>query len=93
MPLTSVTNQQRLAVTLFGVNDGTNSNDVVVPVGVLLGDVNGSRRVDGNDVSAVQSHTRQALNGTNFQYDVNVTGRVDGNDASVTQSQTRSALP
>ena len=41
----------------------------------LIGDVNASGLVDGNDVSAVQSHTRQSMNNTNFRYDVNTSGQ------------------
>ncbi len=93
VPLTNVANAQRIVVTLFGVSDGINTNNVTIPMGVLLGDVNATGGVDGNDVSAVQSHTRQLLNATNFQYDVNVTGGIDGNDVSAVQAHTRSGLP
>ena len=49
--------------------------------------------MDGNDVSAVQSHMSQSVNDTNFRYDVNASGQIDGNDVSMTQAQTRTALP
>jgi hypothetical protein len=62
-------------------------------MGLLIGDVNASKLVDGNDVSAVQSHTRQSVNNTNFRYDVNASGLIDGNDVSLTQGQTRTSLP
>jgi hypothetical protein len=93
--LTNVTNVQRITVTLTDVSDsvGNVSNAVSAQMGVLLGDVNATGVVDGNDVSAVQSHTRQSLSATNFRYDVNTTGGIDGNDVSVTQGQTRTALP
>jgi CSLREA domain-containing protein len=91
--LHNIPNARRLTITLTSVSDGTNTNDVSIPMGVLLGDVNTTAGVDGNDVSAVQSHTRQTLNGANFQYDVNVTGAIDGNDVSLTQSNTRTHLP
>jgi hypothetical protein len=90
--LTGVTNAQRIAVTLV-VNDGINTAPVVVPMGVLLGDVDATGRVDGNDVSAVQSRTRQTANATNYRDDVDVTGRIDGNDVSTTQAKTRTSLP
>jgi hypothetical protein len=93
--LTGVPNASHLNVTLNGVTDSVPSTGNVGPVrmDVLLGDVNANGLVDGNDVSAVQSHTRQTLDNTNFQYDVNVSGVIDGNDVSLTQSQTRTALP
>jgi uncharacterized protein (TIGR02597 family) len=91
--LTGVTNRQYVTVTLLGVSDGVYTNDVAARAGVLLGDVNATKSVDGNDVSAVQGHTRQPLNSTNFRYDVNVTGSIDGNDVSATQGATRTSIP
>jgi hypothetical protein len=93
--LTGVSNACYITVTLTDVLDsaGNFSPAVSASMGVLLGDVNATGRVDGNDVSAVQSHTRQSVDGTNFRYDVNTTGRIDGNDVSVTQGQTRTGLP
>ena len=41
--LTGVTNAQTITVTLLGVNDGTSTGDVSVPMGVLVGDTNGDR--------------------------------------------------
>ena len=70
-----------------------NAGSVSETMNVPVGDVNSSGRVDGNDVSAVQSQTRCTVNSANFQYDVNVTGGIHGNDVSMTQSQTRHSLP
>jgi len=93
--LGNVTNAQSVAVTLNGVKDtaGANLTGVKARMAVLQGDVNGSRVVDGNDVSSVQSKTRQVADSTNFKRDVNVSGNIDGNDVSLTQSQTRTRLP
>src|SRR5206468_11671789 len=38
--LKNVVNTRKTTVTLLGVNDGQNTNDVAVQMGVLLGDVN-----------------------------------------------------
>jgi hypothetical protein len=93
--VTGVTNAQVLKVGLTNVSDsaGEFSSAVAASMGVLLGDVDATGRVDGNDVSAVQSHTRQTTGATNYRYDVDVTGRIDGNDVSITQGQTRTSLP
>ncbi len=91
--LTGVPNAQRISLTLFGVNEGTKTADYSVQMGVLLGDVDATGRVDGNDVSDVQSHTRQTTDGTNYRYDVDLSGRIDGNDVSTTQEHTRTGLP
>jgi Peptide N-acetyl-beta-D-glucosaminyl asparaginase amidase A len=92
----NVCNAQYITVTLNNVNDSTGNHSGIISspeMGFLLGDVDATGRVDGNDVSAVQSHTRQTTDGTNYRYDVDVTGRIDGNDVSTTQGQTRTSLP
>jgi hypothetical protein len=93
--VTGVTNAQVLKVDLTNVTDsaGNFSSSVSVSMSVLLGDVDATGRVDGNDVSAVQSHTRQATDSNNYRYDVDATGRIDGNDVSITQGKTRTSLP
>ncbi len=92
--LTGVTNAQYISVELDNVVDSqNNTGNVAVPMGVLLGDVNGSGVVDGNDVSAVQAQTRQPVASANFREDVNANGVIDGNDVSLTQSYTRTSLP
>ena len=91
--LTAVSNAQTIVVTLTRVSDGLNTSDVQATMGVLLGDVNATGLVDGNDVSAVQSQTRQTVTNTNFRCDVNANGLIDGNDVSMTQGQTRTSFP
>jgi hypothetical protein len=93
--LTGVGNAQHISVTLRGIQDsaGHNSNTISAPMDVLLGDVNATGAVDGNDVSAVQGHTRQAVGPSTFIYDVNTTGSIDGNDVSAVQGATRTSLP
>jgi hypothetical protein len=95
VPLTGVTNAQHLVVSLDGVQDANGAilNNLVGRMDVLVGDVNSTHSVDGNDVSAVQSHTRQSASATTFKFDVNTTGGIDGNDVSLTQSKTRTSLP
>jgi hypothetical protein len=93
--LTGVPNASHLTVTLHSVTDSAFNGpaDISQNMDVLLGDVNFSKNVDGNDVSAVQAHTRQPLTTSNYLFDVNTTGNIDGNDVSLTQSKTRTSLP
>ena len=91
--LKNVSNAQTINVSLLGVTAGSAATNISVPMGVLLGDVNQTGTVDGNDVSAVQGSTRQPVNNTNFRRDVNVSGLIDGNDVSAVQSRTRTRLP
>jgi hypothetical protein len=88
----TASNAQTVNITLQGVNAGGLSTDVSVPVGLLIGDVNVTRNVDGNDVSATQSQTRQRVENANFRMDVNATGVIDGNDVSAVQTKTRTRL-
>jgi PKD repeat protein len=97
--LTGVPTAQHLFITANGVHvtrlsdNATATLNTEVPMDLLVGDVDGNGRVDGNDVSAVQSHTRQIPGSSTFQYDLDTNGRIDGNDVSRTQSQTRTGLP
>jgi hypothetical protein len=90
--LTGVTNAQRMAVTLT-VNDGVNIGPVVVPMGVLLGDVDGSGRVDSTDVFQVRQQTLQNATSSNFRTDVDVSGRIDSTDVFITRQQTLTSIP
>jgi hypothetical protein len=93
--LTGVPNAQYKTVQLTGVIDNNaQAVNASGTMGVLIGDVNASKGVDGNDVSAVQSHTRQSVNSNAMaRFDVNASGGIDGNDVSLTQSHTRTSLP
>ena len=91
--LGNVSNAQTLTVTLSAVYDGTNISDVNIPMGVLLGDVNGSARVDSGDVSLVRQQTLQTITSSNFREDINVSNRIDSGDVSIVRQQTLTSLP
>ena len=61
--LIGVTNQQRITVMLTSVTDsaGNTAPSVSVTMGVLVGDVNASKRVDSGDVSLVRQQTLQPI--------------------------------
>ena len=93
--LTGVNNAQFVTVTLSNVTDsvGNFSGAVLVSMGVLLGDVNASGRVDAADVSLVRQQTLQLIGSSNFREDINVSGRTDAADVSVARQQTLTSLP
>ena len=93
--LTNVSNAQTITVTLAALNDGTNTYDVSVQMGVLLGDVNASGRVDGSDVSLIRQQNFQPLtqNPPTFREDVNASGRIDGTDVSIARQENFTVLP
>lgn len=88
----AASNAQTVTVALQGVTAGGASATISVPIGLLAGDVNSTRVVDGNDVSVVQQQTRQPIENGNFRMDVNTTGVIDGNDVSAVQGRTRTRL-
>jgi hypothetical protein len=91
--LTGVTNVQRITVTLFNVNDGTNSGDVPVSMGVLVGDVNGNAVVNASDVALTKSQVGQPVSGSNFREDVNANGLINSVDVALVKSKVGTALP
>ncbi len=91
--LTGVSDQQYITVAVAGLHDTAGANfGAGQQMGVLVGDVDATGVTDGNDVSDVQSATRQTTNGTNFRLDIDASGRIDGNDVSTTQENTRHRL-
>lgn len=95
--LAGVSNAQTITITLSAVSDGTNTNDVSIPMGVLLGDTNGNRFVTSsgtsNDVTLTQSKVGQTTRSTNFREDVNLDGSVTTTDVNIVQSQVGTKLP
>jgi hypothetical protein len=71
---------------------GNFSSLVSGSMGILLGDVNASGRVDAADVSTVRQQTLQTIDSTNFRDDVNASGRIDAADVSIVRQQTLTSL-
>ena len=95
VPLQGVTNVQRLAISLSGVHNsaGEVANNQVAQMGVLVGDVDGSGRVDSTDVFQTRQRSLQTANSSNFRADVDASGRVDSTDVFVTRQHSLTSLP
>jgi Dockerin type I domain len=93
IPVTNVTNAQRLGVALFGVNDGTNTGDVAIGMGVLLGDTTADGTVNSADISQTKSRSGQPVSATNFRSDVALDGSINSADISLVKSKSGTALP
>ena len=93
--LTGVADQQYITVTLNNVVDATGaSGNIVSPqLGILVGDVNASGRVDAADVSSVRQQTLQTVSTSNFRNDLNASGRIDAADVSIARQDTLHSLP
>jgi hypothetical protein len=91
--LGGVTNAQTLMVTLFGVNDGTSTNDVTVPMSILVGDTNGNGTVNASDVSQTKALTGQSVTASNLRADVTANGVINASDVSLVKSRSGTSLP
>jgi uncharacterized delta-60 repeat protein len=91
--LTSVTNAQKITITLAGLNDGTNTGDLDVQMGVLIGDTNGNGSVNASDVSQTKAQSGSPLTASNFRQDVNTNGAINASDVSLVKTKSGTALP
>jgi hypothetical protein len=92
--IAGVADVQYLTVTLLGVSDGANRNDVAVRMGILAGDTTGNGSVNGSDVSQVKAQSGQAVSAMNFRQDVNVSGGfINASDIALIKSRSGSTLP
>jgi hypothetical protein len=91
--LTGVANAQNIFTTLFDVSDGTNSNDITIPVGLLLGDTTGNGTVNSSDISQTKGQSGTVVSSGNFRTDITVNGSINSSDISTVKSKSGTALP
>ncbi len=82
-----------ITITLSGVNNGTNTSDVGLQVGLLTGDTNGDGLVNSGDALQTRNRSGQNTDGTNFRSDVNTDGFVNSGDALIVRSRSGTSLP
>ena len=78
---------------MSNVSDGTNTNNVVVPMGVLIGDTTADRSVNTTDINQVKALVGQAVTSSNFRSDVTADGTLKNADVSLVKSKKGTALP
>jgi hypothetical protein len=96
IPLTNVANDSgiiTIQVTLFGVDDGSTQGDVMIPMGVRLGDVSGNGQVNAADVSLCKSHIGEPVSATNFRSDINTNGAINAGDLAIIKTNLGIGLP
>jgi hypothetical protein len=91
--LTGITSGQYATINLAGTNDGTNTHDVAVRLGILVGDTTGDASVNSGDVGQTKSKSGQTVDGTNFRNDVTADGSLNSGDVGLVKSRTGTALP
>ncbi len=91
--LSNVANAQKLTVNLTNVNDGTNTGNVAIPMGILRGDGNGDGLVNSGDVTLTRSRSGQPTDSVNFRSDVNLDGTVNSGDLTIVRGQAGQFIP
>ncbi|MFL6596043.1 MAG: dockerin type I domain-containing protein [Chthoniobacterales bacterium] len=90
--LTGITSPQLTTIKLANVNDGASTTDVSIPIGVVVGDVNG----DGTDNSADATLTRNLSGQTatveNFRADVNLDGTINSADTTIVRNRSGQSI-
>lgn len=81
-----------VTMTLLSVNDGVNTNDVPVTMGVLVGDANQSGTVQSGDVTVTRNRSGQDADATTFRSDFNADGSVNAGDAAIVKSRSGNSL-
>ncbi|MEO5720734.1 MAG: dockerin type I repeat-containing protein [Chthoniobacterales bacterium] len=84
-----------MTVNLTGVTDsfGQSLSPAAITFTTLIGDVNGNRSVNSNDVAQVKALTNAPLNGSNFRADVNANGNINATDVALVKASTNHTIP
>ena len=90
VPLTNVANAQTINVTLNGVSGIGN---VVIPMRLLNGDVNGNGAVNAGDVAKAKLQVGQLIDASNFRSDVNANNTINASDVSLVKARSGTAIP
>lgn len=90
--LSGVGNAQMLYIEMFDVNDGTGPINLIIPMGILVGDENANGIVNSSDVALVKPLARPVTTST-FRADVNVNGAINSSDLALVKSQSGTSLP
>jgi len=91
--LSGVANAQTISVALFDLNDGVNTTNLVIPMGVLIGDVNANRVVNASDVAQTKAQVGQPVTTSNFRADVNPNGIINASDVIHVKALSGTFLP
>jgi hypothetical protein len=85
--LTGVTNAQTVHVTLLAVNDGIATNNLTIPMSILIGDTTGNGSVNSTDVSQTKAESGKSVTSANFREDVTANGSINSSDVSLVKSK------
>ena len=70
-----------------------NTTNLVIPMGVLIGDVNANRVVNASDVAQTKAQVGQPVTTSNFRADVNPNGIINASDVIHVKALSGTFLP
>ena len=85
--LTNISDVQTATITLFGINNGTNFNDVSVQMRLLVGDTTASGGVNASDISQTKARAGQDVTQTTFRSDVVANGAINSSDIAFVKAR------
>jgi predicted outer membrane repeat protein len=91
--LTGVADAQQINVTLTSVSDGIHTNNVNIPMRILLGDTTANNTVNASDVAQTKAQLGQGVTNSNFRADVNVNGTINASDVALVKSRVGTSIP
>jgi hypothetical protein len=90
--LTGVTNAQTIPVTLLAVNDGIATNNITLPMSILVGDTTGNGAVNSSDVALTKAESGKSVTASNFREDVTADGSINSTDVSLAKSKSGTGI-
>ncbi|MEP0844840.1 MAG: hypothetical protein HRF43_19235 [Phycisphaerae bacterium] len=86
-----------VSIAISGIADALNPSAVamehVLKVAALLGDVNGNRVVNSNDIALAKSKSGLPVDAGSFRMDVNANGVLNSNDIALVKGRSGNSLP
>jgi hypothetical protein len=93
VPLSGVTNEQVLTLSVTNVSDGTNPPiSFDVNIGFLIGDTTDTRTVNASDISQTKA-SGAAVDSTNFRNDITHNDAINSSDISAAKAASGTAAP
>ena len=91
--LTGIISPQKIVVTVAGLNDGSSTSDLAIPMRVLVGDTSGNGSVNASDVSQTKGQAGQVVTASNFREDVATNGTINASDVSLVKARSGQSVP